>query len=201
MNRRSFVKTGLAAAGAPLALPYTTAQTASFTSRGANYFTDAVVTTHEGRRARFYTDLLKGRRVIINFVFVGCTDVCDSVTQNLVAVQELLGDRVGREIFMYSISLMPDFDTPEVLKDYAERFAVKPGWSFLTGRPADIDVLRWRLGFADIDPERDANIFEHAAMLRIGEERLDRWAMAAALLAPESLVGTINRILPPPRAM
>lgn len=195
MNRRSFAKAGLAAALAPLASSGR-AGAASFTSRGAGYFTDAVLTTHEGKRVRFYTDLLKGKRVLINFVFVGCTDVCDSVTQNLCLVQDLLGDRVGRDVFMYSITLLPEFDSPEVLNAYAERFGTKPGWSFLTGDAADVETLRWRLGFADIDPALDADIFQHAAMLRIGEEPLDRWAMSAALLPPESLLQSINRVFP-----
>ena len=195
MDRRSFAKAGLAAALAPLALSGG-AGAATFTSRGAGYFTDAVLTTHEGKRVRFYPDLLKGKRVLINFVFVGCTDVCDSVTQNLCMVQDLLGDRIGRDIFMYSITLLPEFDSPEVLNAYAERFGTKPGWSFLTGGAADIETLRWRLGFADIDPALDADIFQHAAMLRIGEEPLDRWAMSAALLPPESLLQAINRVFP-----
>jgi protein SCO1 len=196
MHRRTLAKAGLATALAPLMRP-TPAEAATFTSRGASYFTDARLTTHEGKQVRFYTDLLKGKRVLINFVFVGCTDVCDSVTQNLTAVQELLGDRVGREIFMYSISLQPEFDTPEVLNDYARRFDIGPGWSFLTGAAAEVEMLRQRLGYADIDPVLDADIFQHAAMLRIGEERLDRWAMSAALLQPESLVQAINRVFPP----
>jgi protein SCO1 len=196
MHRRTLAKAGLATALAPLMRP-TPAEAATFTSRGASYFTDARLTTHEGKQVRFYTDLLKGKRVLINFVFVGCTDVCDSVTQNLAAVQELLGDRVGREIFMYSISLQPEFDTPEVLNDYAKRFDIRPGWSFLTGAAAEVEMLRQRLGYADIDPVLDADIFQHAAMLRIGEERLDRWAMSAALLQPESLVQAINRVFPP----
>ena len=196
MHRRTLAKAGLATALAPLLRP-APAEAATFTSRGASYFTDARLTTHEGKQVRFYTDLLKGKRVLINFVFVGCTDVCDSVTQNLAAVQELLGDRVGREIFMYSISLQPEFDTPEVLNDYAKRFDIRPGWSFLTGAAAEVEMLRQRLGYADIDPVLDADIFQHAAMLRIGEERLDRWAMSAALLQPESLVQAINRVFPP----
>ncbi len=196
MHRRTLAKAGLATALAPLMRP-TPAEAATFTSRGASYFTDARLTTHEGKQVRFYTDLLKGKRVLINFVFVGCTDVCDSVTQNLATVQELLGDRVGREIFMYSLSLQPEFDTPEVLNDYAKRFDVRPGWSFLTGAAAEVEMLRQRLGYADIDPVLDADIFQHAAMLRIGEERLDRWAMSAALLQPESLVQAINRVFPP----
>lgn len=198
MNRRTIITAGVAAALAPLAAPRL-AGAETFTARGARYFTDAVLTTHEGQRVRFYTDLLKGKRCLINFVFVGCTDICDSVTQNLAAVQDLLGDRIGRDIFMYSISLQPDFDTPEVLKLYADRFNTKPGWLFLTGQPNEVEVLRRRLGFTDVDPVVDADIFQHAAMLRIGEERLDRWGMAAAQLPPESLVNSINRIIPPPR--
>ncbi len=196
MHRRTLAKAGLATALAPLLRP-APAEAATFTSRGASYFTDARLTTHEGKQVRFYTDLLKGKRVLINFVFVGCTDVCDSVTQNLAVVQELLGDRVGREIFMYSLSLQPEFDTPEVLNDYVRRFDIGPGWSFLTGAAAEVEMLRQRLGYADIDPVLDADIFQHAAMLRIGEERLDRWAMSAALLQPESLVQAINRVFPP----
>lgn len=198
MNRRAFVQAGAATAMSPFVLA-DAAGAVPFTTRGKAYFTDAVVTTHDERRVRFYTDLLQGRRVLINFVFVGCTDICDSVTTNLVELQELLGDRVGREIFMYSITLQPEFDTLKVLKAYADRFGVKPGWSFLTGVPADIEVLRRRLGFADIDPDRDMDILQHAGMLRVGEEPLDRWAMAAALLPPESLLGAVNRIIPPPR--
>jgi len=197
MNRRDLAKASVAAAMSPLVLAKASGAV-PFTTRGKAYFTDAVLTTHDERRVRFYTDLLQGKRVLINFVFVGCTDICDSVTANLAVLQDLLGDRVGREIFMYSITLQPEFDTPSVLRAYAERFGIKPGWSFLTGAPADVELLRRRLGFADIDPARDANIFEHAGMLRIGEERLDRWAMAAALLPSESLAGAVNRVIPPP---
>lgn len=197
MNRRALAKVAAAAAVSSFAMTRT-ASAVPFTKRGKAYFTDAVLTTHDEQRVRFYTDLLQGKRVLINFVFVGCTDICDSVTANLAMLQDLLGDRVGRDIFMYSITLQPEFDTPSVLRTYAERFGVKPGWSFLTGAPADVELLRRRLGFADIDPARDANIFEHAGMLRIGEERLDRWAMAAALLPSESLAGAVNRVIPPP---
>jgi protein SCO1/2 len=200
MRRRSLVGGGLAVAAAGL-LPLRPALAAGRgTSYGAEYFTNAVLTTHEGRKVRFYDDLLRGRRVLINFVFVGCTDVCDSVTANLAAVQDLLGDRVGREITMVSITLQPEFDTPEVLRDYAGRFGIGPGWNFVTGDPGDVEVLRRRLGFADSDPVLDLDIFQHAAMLRMADEPLQRWSMASAQLNPESLVRAINRIFVPPRS-
>jgi protein SCO1/2 len=189
---------GAAAVMSPFAFPRRTV-VAQSPVYGARYFTDAVLTTHEGQKVRFYTDLLRNRRVLINFVFVGCTDICDSVTANLVAVQDMLGDRVGREITMISITLLPEFDTPEVLKMYADRFGVRPGWHFLTGAPDEVEVLRRRLGFADIDPVLDADIFQHAASLRIGNEALQRWTMAPAQLDPERLVETIERVFTPRR--
>ncbi|MDV6343326.1 SCO family protein [Nitrosomonas sp. Is37] len=61
-------------------------------------------------------------------------------------LQKLLGDRVGRDVFIYSITINPAHDTPTVLKQYAEKFGVAPGWQFFTGKEADITLLRQKLG-------------------------------------------------------
>jgi protein SCO1/2 len=110
------------------------------------------------------------------------------MTQNLADVQRLLGDRVGRDVFMYSLSLQPTEDTPERLAAYAAGFGVKPGWLFLTGDPAELDLLRRRLGFADSDPVQDADLTQHIGIVRIGNEPLNRWLMAPALLPPDSFI-------------
>jgi protein SCO1/2 len=133
MNRRAFFSTGAGAgmALAALGLP-SASNAASFRQDGADWFTNVELQTHEGRTVRFYDDLLKDKIVLVNFMFTDCGDVCPGMTQNLADVQKLLGDRVGRDIFMYSISLQPEIDTPEKLKDYADMFDVGPGWLFLT---------------------------------------------------------------------
>jgi protein SCO1/2 len=118
------------------------------------------------------------------------------MTQNLADVQKLLGDRVGRDIFMYSLTLQPEEDTPERLKAYAEIFDVKPGWLFLAGAPADIELLRRRLGFADSDPLQDAELDQHIGIVRIGNEPLNRWAMAPALLRPAAFIQNIRLVTP-----
>src|SRR5215813_10354945 len=91
----------------------------------ARYFPNVVLTTHEGKKVRFYDDLIKDKIVTINFMYATCEGVCPGITANLVEVQELLGKRVGRDIFMYSITLKPEQDTPKVLKNYVKMHRIK----------------------------------------------------------------------------
>src|SRR5471032_54369 len=197
MNRRAFFLTGAAAAVAPLALPARGTAARPLSQRGgADYFTNAELQAHDGRTVRFYDDLVRGKIVLINFMYTECGDICPGMTQNLADLQTLLGDRMGRDIFMYSLSLQPEQDTPERLKAYAETFGVKPGWLFLTGGGADIELLRRRLGFADSDPLQDADLEQHIGIVRIGNEPLNRWIMAPALLRPEAFVQNIRLVGP-----
>jgi protein SCO1/2 len=106
----------------------------------------------------------------------------------------LLGDRLGREVHLYSITLQPLMDTPEVLKAYAVRHGAQPGWTFLTGAPEDIRRLRYSLGFFDPVPEVDENLSTHTGMLRIGNDRTQRWTMAPALCEAKRIIATINHV-------
>jgi protein SCO1/2 len=151
------------------------------------YFGEMVLTTHEGKKVRLYEDLIKDKIVLINFMYAHCQGICVPVTSNLVKVQALLGERVGRDIFMYSFTLKPKEDTPEVLRTYAEAHGVGRGWTFLTGDPSDLEALRRRLGFTDPDPERDADKTNHTGMVRFGNEPLQLWAAFAGMSSPSSI--------------
>ena len=153
------------------------------------------LTTQEGQRVCFYDDLVKGRIVTINFMYTACTGICPRETANLVQVQRLLGDRVGRDIRMLSISLEPDQDTPAALRAYAARHKVKPGWTFLTGKKEDIERLRRKLGVYDPDPVVDQDKTQHAGLLVMGNEPTGRWLVQPALLAPADLVWTLHRVI------
>ncbi len=89
---------------------------------GADYFPNVPLVTHEREIVRFFDDLIKEKVVVINFIFTRCPDVCPLETARLLEVQKILGDRVGKDVFMYSITIEPDYDTPEVLKRYAKKF-------------------------------------------------------------------------------
>ena len=157
-------------------------------------FPNVTLTTHEGKKVKFYDDLLKDKIVIINFMYVKCDGKCPGTTANLVQVQKLLGDRVGKDIFIYSITLKPEEDTPKTLAAYAKAYKVGPGWKFLTGNPKDIELLRQKLGFIDRDPVRDANKSNHIGMLRWGNEPHTLWAGCPASLAPGKIVKEIGLV-------
>ena len=144
------------------------------------YFPNIVLTTHEGKKVRFYDDLLKDKIVVINMMYANCKGICVPITMNLKKVQKLLGDRMGRDIFMYSITLKPEEDTPEALKHYAMMHRVGPGWLFLTGKRNELEMLRRKLGFVDPNPQVDADKTRHTGMLRFGNERLQIWAACPA---------------------
>jgi protein SCO1 len=91
-------------------------------------------------------------------------------------VQDLLGERMGAEIFMYSITLQPEFDSPAILGDYARLWDVRPGWRFLRGKPADIEQLRKGLGFSSSNPAYDLILDNHTGLVRYGNDRVDRWS-------------------------
>lgn len=158
------------------------------------YFPNCSLRTHDGRTVRFYDDLVKGKVVAINMMYARCEGICPRMTDNLLRVQAALGERLGKEVFMYSITLQPAHDTPEVLQQYVKRQRQEPRWPFLTGTVDDIELVRHRLGFYDVDPEVDADRKQHTGMVRLGNERLDRWTMTPALAKPDQIAGAILRL-------
>jgi protein SCO1/2 len=150
--------------------------------------------THNNQSVRFYDDLIRDKTVLLNFFLVQCTDgKCPIAMANLRKVQDMLGDRMGRDVFFVSITLQPLFDRPDKLKDYAENVVgAKPGWDFITGKPSDVDLLRRSLGFVDSDPERDKDLTNHTGMARYGNDRLERWGMVSLRSSPANIASTFK---------
>ena len=167
------------------------AQRAAAPGPRTGYFPNSVVQTHDGRKLRFYDDVVKGKVVAFNMMYTSCTGICPTNTANLMRVQQALADRLGKDVFMYSLTLRPEVDDPAALKEYVQRYGIPRGWTFLTGRPAEVDLIRRRLGFYNDDPVIDADLQQHTGMLRIGNESLDRWAMCPALGSPKQIARAI----------
>lgn len=155
---------------------------------GRNYFPNVELTTQHGTKVRLYDDLLKGKTVAINLFFADCVDVCPLATAKLMELRNILGERVGRDIVFYSISIDPEHDTPEVLRAYAAKYGVGPetkDWLFLTGKLQDIKLASKRLGLvrgSDL-ASRDG----HSTLLLIGDEARGVWTRAATTDNPEFL--------------
>lgn len=143
--------------------------------------------TMDGKKLHFYDDLVKNRKVVIQFLFTRCKEACPVITSHLVQVQKLLDGRVGRDIFFISITLSPEEDGPKELKRFAKAHGAGPGWTFCTGKPADILLLRRSLGFTYENPREDADRNNHTGMLLVGDEPLCRWASAEGGAKPSWL--------------
>lgn len=146
-----------------------------------SHFPNVELITQDGKTVHFYDDLIKGKIVAVAFIYTTCQYACPLETARMAQVQKKLGDRVGNDIFFYSISIDPEHDTPEVLKAYMEKFHVGPGWTFLTGKKEDIDFLQKRLGVYS-DPSINAD--GHLPHLLIGNDETNQWIRASALDNP-----------------
>ena len=158
----------------------------------SRYFPNVVLTTHDNQKVRFYDDLIENKVMLLNFMYASCENLCPRVTQNLVKVQKLLGDRMGKDVFIYSFTLDPAHDTPEVLKAYAEMHHVGPGWTFLTGAPDEMETLRRRLGFTDPDPKFDKDKETHIGNVRYGNEPRLLWGACPGMSHPEFIVESLS---------
>ena len=141
---------------------------------GKDYLPNVKVQDQNGKTFRFYDDLIKDKLVVINFIYTSCTDICPLTTARLAQVQEKLGDIIGRDIFMYSITIDPENDTPAALKRHADAFHVGPGWQFLTGKPKDIAAIRNKLG------ERSRALSEHRHEILLGNAMTGEWSRDSA---------------------
>ena len=149
---------------------------------GKNYLPNLPVVDQDGNAYRFYDDLIKNKKVIINFIFTTCTDICPLTTARMALLQEKLGDSVGRDVEMYSITVDPERDSPAQLQRYAQAFKVRPGWKFLTGKPADIQIIRDKLG------ERTKIKTEHRHEMLLGNDDIGDWSK-------DSAYGDLDRVV------
>jgi len=157
------------------------------------YFPEVVLRTQDNRPVRLYEDLVKDKIVLINFMYANCDRICPRIVHNLTTVHKLLGDRAGRDVFLCSFTLDPTHDTPAALKKYAAMHnAGGPGWSFLTGSPATMEMLRRKLGFTDPDPVRDKDRENHIGNVRYGNEARCLWGACPGMSRPEFIVESLS---------
>ena len=149
---------------------------------------DPVLVDQNGERHRFYTDLVKGKLVLMNSIFTSCPGTCPAQTAIFAQVQQLLADRPGMNVQMLSVSLDPVTDTPERLKEFADRFHAKPGWLFLTGPKQDVTEVLQAMDIYSADPA------DHTPMAAIGHEPAGLWMKVINLNAPADIAARVERV-------
>jgi len=159
-------------------------------SRGAHeYFTDVVLVDHAGRPQRLYSDLLRDKVVVVNSFFTSCIASCPIIMGKMTRIQEALGDRLGRDVHLLSVTVDPAIDTPARLKEYAARLGARSGWYLLSGAPANVRLALRKLG--EVAKTQEA----HLNILLIGNEPTGLWKKALALAAPDELVRLVQGVL------
>src|ERR1043165_1254348 len=158
-------------------------------SQAHKYFTDTVLVNQNGEKMRFYTDLLQGKVVIINSFFATCQGSCLPLNRNLEKVQAAMSDHMGKDVFIVSISVDPTVDTPTNLNAYAKKLNARPGWFFLTGDKANVDLVLKKLGQFVDDKQDHLNIFI------IGNERTGLWKKAFGLAKSEDLIKVVDSVI------
>src|SRR5688572_23316472 len=158
-------------------------------SAAQKYFSDDQLVNQDGEKMRLYADLLQGKTIIINSFFGTCQGSCLPLMRNLQKVQEALGDRLGKDARIISISVDPAVDTPTALKAYAKKLQAKPGWYFMTGDKESVDFALKKLGQFVESKESHLNIFI------IGNERTGLWKKAFGLAKSEEIVKVVDSVV------
>lgn len=158
-------------------------------AKAQEYFTDVELVNQDGKKMRLYTDLLQGKTVIINSFFATCQGSCLPITRNLEKVQEALGDRLGKDARIISISVDPTVDTPAELKAFGKKFHARPGWYFLTGPKENVEFVLKKLGQFVADKQ------DHYNIIIVGNERTGLWKKAFGLAKSDALVEVVESVL------
>ena len=174
----------------PASLPKTEdGPAAAKKSPAEKYFSDVELLDQDGRKLRFYTDVLKDKVVAINTFFTTCTSICPPMNRNFEKMQDALGDRLGKDVFLISISVDPVTDTPPRLKEYGKRFHAKPGWLFLTGKKENVDWALYKLG--QYVETKD----NHTSIFIIGNEPKGLWKKALGLANADELIKILDDVI------
>lgn len=155
---------------------------------GKDYFPNVDLITQDNKKVKFFDDVLDGKVVVINFIFTTCTDVCPLDTAQLRKIYDLLGDHPGKDIFLYSISVDPEHDTPAAMKAFMAQYDIGKGWTFLTGKRADIDLIQKKLG---IQPA-GSNPAAHTTSLMLANVPTGEWIKRSPYENPQMIANLLT---------
>lgn len=150
---------------------------------------DVEVLDQEGHALHFYSDLIKGKTVAINFIFTNCTTICPPLAATFARVQKEMGEKAGTDVHFISVSVDPLTDTPERLKAWGARFKAGPGWTFVTGSKPQIDKLLNALG-ASVARRED-----HSPTVIVGNDVKGVWTRTYGLARISQMVGLIESVI------
>lgn len=162
---------------------------ADLATAGRNYFTDVELTNQNGEKMRLYSDLIAGKTVVINSFYSTCVGICPIMGATLKRIQTALGDHLGKDLILISVTVDPETDTPARLREYAKSMAAKPGWYFVTGKKENVEAALAKLGL------RVAAKESHTSVMIIGNEPKGVWKKAFGLASSDDIVKMVEEVV------
>lgn len=153
-----------------------------------NYFTDVQLVDQHGQTVRLYSDVLQGKTVVVESFFTSCTGTCPLMNATFAKIQNAVGDRLGKDVVLVSITVDAENDTPAKLKEYAGRMKARPGWMFLTGKKENVDQALHKLGLGAKAREEHANLFI------VGNEPKGVWKKVFGLAKADEIVSIVQGV-------
>ncbi len=142
-----------------------------------------------GESMRLYSDLLRGKVVVIHVFFSKCSNTCPLMLATYQKLQDHLGDRLGRDVHLISLTVNPENDRWEALRDHAARLKVRRGWYFLTGSSDDVGLALRKLGLAVSRREEHSNLFI------VGNEPTGLWKKVQGLAPAEQIITILDGVV------
>ena len=158
--------------------------------KARKFFTDLEVVDQNGNKLRFYSDVLKGRVVLINFIFTNCPDACPMMTHKLMQVRSMMVPAIKDDVWFISVSVDPERDTPEAMKAFAEKQGVDESrWIFLTGDKKNLEYLVRKLG--QYTPDVEA----HTTLMLAGNTITRHWTRVMPMLTPPDIAQKMRELV------
>lgn len=162
---------------------------ATLRETGLQYFGDVPLRDQHGKEVRLYSDLIEGKIIVVNSFFATCNGSCPVMTGTFRKIQSDLGDRLGKDVHMISITVDPETDTPAQLRRFAKEAGAKPGWSFVTGDKKNVELALKKLGLSTDVKEN------HTAVVIIGNEPKGVWKKAFGLAPPDDVRKLVQEVV------
>ena len=157
--------------------------------KARKFFTDLEVVDQNGKKLRFYSDVLKGRVVLINFIFTNCPDACPMVTHKLMQVRNMMVPAIKDDVWFISISVDPERDTPQAMKEFATKQGVDESrWLFLTGDKKNLEFIVKRLG------QYTQEVEAHSTLMLAGNDRTRHWTRVMPMVPPEGVAQQLRAL-------
>jgi protein SCO1 len=145
---------------------------------------DVEVVTHEGKTVRFYSDLVKGRNVAVNFIFTNCTTICPMSGAMFATLQK----QDDHDLQFISVSIDPTYDTPKRLTSWSKQFRTQPGWTLVTGKQTAIDAIVKAFGGPEGRPQ------DHNPLTIIGSDMTHSWQRLYGFPGSDKVAAAVKEV-------